>query len=69
MNGMDLHKIEIMRDGNWEEVPYESLDVGDQFRMIDPEGNIFVDSYGEVMSAASKPFFDEDLGTWLVQIK
>lgn len=69
MNDMELHKVEIMKDGNWEEVHFQQLNVGDSFRMTDLDGNLFVDTYGEILSAVSKPFYDEELGTWLVHIK
>lgn len=70
MEEMELHKIEVHKDGIWEETEYHTIQIGDRFRMFHPDGTPFIDSDNQhVLHAASEPFFDEELGVWLVYIK
>ncbi len=70
MEDLEFHKIEVDREGNWEVVDYNSLKTGDRFRMFHPDGTQFIDSdKQDVLHATSEPFFDEELGAWLIHIK
>ncbi|WP_409305684.1 hypothetical protein [Peribacillus sp. SCS-155] len=64
-----MNRIEVFREGSWKEIGFADLNAGDQFRMYQEDGSPFLDSiHGELLSAASTPYFDDELGTWLIEI-
>ncbi|KAF0819038.1 hypothetical protein KIS4809_2330 [Bacillus sp. ZZV12-4809] len=70
MDKLEIHRIEINKDGKWEEVHFNKICPGDSFRMYHPNGTQFIDSNNEhVLYATSEPFYDEELDAWLVHIK
>lgn len=71
MNIVDPHRFEVHQDGTWSEVNYQKIKNGDRFRMFDKDGNPFVYEHEEEVEyiANSDPYFDEELGTWFINIK
>ncbi|MGM0777976.1 MAG: hypothetical protein ACQEXE_16575 [Bacillota bacterium] len=70
MNEDDFHKIHRNNNGLWEEVGYNALVKDNHFRMFYPDGKPFIDSDNkDTFVASSDPFYDEELGVWLIQIK
>lgn len=65
------YKVEIKKNGNWEEDHFSNVKTGDSFKMYHQDGTQFLyDQDGEdIYLAASDPYFDEDLGVWLIDIK
>lgn len=65
------HKIEVKREGKWNESNYEQIKQGATFRMYHENGEPFCYDCDEEVEfiANSDPFYDEELGVWLVRIK
>ena len=65
------HRFEIKKNGKWEEEHFSKVKTGDNFKMYHQDGNQFLyEQNGEdIYQAASEPYYDEELGVWLITIK
>lgn len=65
----DLRRVEILRNGQWQEVDFGFIKAGDIFRMFEATGEPVVDNNGNrLFIAISNPYKTKE-GLWVVKIE
>ncbi len=61
-----IRKVVVLRDDDWQEIPFEQLKNGDTFRMYEPTGEPILNEAGTVFhKATSEPFLKD--GIWAIE--
>ena len=63
----ELMNVEKLIEGDWLEAEMETLREGDIFRMLDPEGNIYMDDHGDhEFYVMGDPYIHPEYKVWTV---
>ncbi len=69
----NLRKVEIFKDNSWVEIKFEDLEVGNKFRMFEPDDGSPVIDKGKEFEAITEwivtkgPYKRSEDGAWTVQ--
>ena len=66
---MENRTIQRLRGDLWTDVEFESLELDDSFRIIEPTGDIMTDEDGKIVFVVTNEPYINDMGQRVVEVE